>query len=176
MDRFVPRPDFAERHQLEIAAPPEAVWRAWEGMSITDPPSAVRVLFTARDLIARARHGHGQADLPGMFIPLAEQPPREIVEGIVGRWWGLGAHRNNTDITGPDEFLAFAEPGYAKAAIGMRFTAAGEGRTLAVTETRVLCVDAAARRAMGRYWLLIRPFSGMVRIAMLRSLRKRATQ
>ena len=31
--------------------------------------------------------------------------------------------------------------------------------------------DPAARRAFGRYWLVVRPFSGLIRIALLRAVR-----
>ncbi|MFI7061647.1 hypothetical protein ACIBL3_11725 [Kribbella sp. NPDC050124] len=64
------------------------------------PPSSnafepeVQLLFAARGLIARMRHGHTQLDLPNLFIPLAEDHPHEIVEGVVGRWWAFGAHDN----------------------------------------------------------------------------------
>ncbi|KZB85994.1 DUF2867 domain-containing protein [Amycolatopsis regifaucium] len=175
-EQFTPRPDFAERHEIDISASPEAVWSAWQAMTITDPPPIARALIAVRSCIARLRHGHAHSDLPKMFIPLAAERPREVVEGLVGRWWEFGKHRNREEITGPAGFLAFAEPGYAKATVSFSFTETGAGRTHVVTETRVVCMDAGARRAMARYWLLIRPFSGVLRMALLRTLRKRATR
>lgn len=74
------------------------------------------------------------------------------------------------------EFLAFAEPGYGKATFHMRFEEIGHERTHVITETRVKCSDEASRRAMARYWRLISPFSGFVRIMLLRTLRTRATR
>ena len=38
------------------------------------------------------------------------------------------------------------------------------------TETRVLCADAAALRSFRRYWLVVGPFSGLIRILMLRAI------
>ena len=35
-------------------------------------------------------------------------------------------------------------------------------------------VDPAARRAFRRYWLVVRPFSGLTRILFLRAVRRRA--
>lgn len=173
IDSLMPKPDFAERHEIDVAAPPAAVWRTWRGMGLGDAPRIARVMLGARGVLARLRHGHAQADIPRTFIPLAEEEPYEIVEGAVGRWWALGAHANHDEITGPDGFLAFGEPGYAKATVGMRFVDLGDGRTRVVTETRLLCTDDSARRVMGRYWLLIRPFSGLLRVALLRRLRAR---
>jgi hypothetical protein len=42
------------------------------------------------------------------------------------------------------------------------------------TETRVLCTDERSRRAFRRYWTLVRPFSGLTRIEMLRAIRREA--
>jgi hypothetical protein len=56
-----------------------------------------------------------------------------------------------------------------KMAIGWRL----EGTVLS-TETRVLATDAAARRRFRRYWLAIRPFSGLIRRVWLRAIKRRA--
>ena len=48
-----------------------------------------------------------------------------------------------------------------------------DGTTLS-TETRVLATDEASRRAFRRYWLVIRPFSGLIRRVWLRAIRQRA--
>jgi hypothetical protein len=42
------------------------------------------------------------------------------------------------------------------------------------TETRIVCTDEASRRAFLRYWRVIRPFSGLIRLEMLRLLRNAA--
>jgi hypothetical protein len=42
------------------------------------------------------------------------------------------------------------------------------------TETRVHVADPAARRKFRRYWFVIRPFSGLIRILLLRAARRRA--
>lgn len=44
------------------------------------------------------------------------------------------------------------------------------------TETRVLLTDERSRRAFGRYWLLIRPFSGLIRRRWLAAIVRRANQ
>ena len=176
IDEFVPRPDFASRYEMVIPAPPIVVWQAWQEMDMSDPGPAAAWLFRIRDALARLRHGHAQRDMANLFIPLAEVEPLETVQGAVGRWWGLGAHKNVVDVAGVDGFRGFAEPGYAKGVVSMRFVPTADGGTRAITETRVLCTDAAARRAMGRYWLLIRPFSGLLRVIVLRTIRNRATR
>lgn len=178
---FVPRPDFDSRHQTVIPAPVDAVWAAWQEMEQAGGEGwgpVVRALFAVRRQLGRLKRGGGgvpEEDLRDSFLLLAEDPPQETVRGIVGQWWTMGAADGRPDVTGLGEFLAFDEPGYAKATFSMRFTAdAATGGTRVVTETRVLCLDETARRAMGRYWRLIEPFSGLVRRMMLSRLRKRA--
>jgi hypothetical protein len=65
--------------------------------------------------------------------------------------------------------LVRAAPGYAKMALNFRF----DGTVLS-TETRVFLTDAAARRSFRRYWLVIRPFSGLTRRLWLRAVKHRA--
>jgi hypothetical protein len=55
-----------------------------------------------------------------------------------------------------------------------KVVAAGDRETILSTETRVTCGDPASRRRFRLYWLVIRPFSGLVRIIMLRAIRDAA--
>jgi hypothetical protein len=83
---------------------------------------------------------------------------------VVGRPWRLrGSMRPVAD------FVAFEEPGWAKVALDMR---AEDG--LLVTETRVRCTDAAARRRFRLYWLVAGLGSRLVRRSWLRAARRRA--
>jgi hypothetical protein len=41
------------------------------------------------------------------------------------------------------------------------------------TETRVLLTDEASRRAFARYWLVVKPFSGLIRRRWLALARER---
>jgi hypothetical protein len=42
------------------------------------------------------------------------------------------------------------------------------------TETRIEPTDALSGRRFRRYWMLIRPFSGLTRLVWLRAIRRRA--
>jgi hypothetical protein len=50
------------------------------------------------------------------------------------------------------------------------------GAVRITTETRVLCGDAASRRRFRRYWFFVRPFSGLIRIVMLRAIRRQVAR
>ena len=43
-----------------------------------------------------------------------------------------------------------------------------------VTETRVRLTDETARRSFRGYWLVVRPFSGLVRRSWLKAAKRRA--
>lgn len=103
---------------------------------------------------------------------LAERPGEEIVFGLVAQMWRPGGQLIR--VGSADTFVAFDEPGFVKVATPFRFTKRGGGATLAATETRVYATDAAARRGFGRYWTLVRPFSGLIRREWLRPVARRA--
>ena len=65
--------------------------------------------------------------------------------------------------------------GRAHAVWNFRVLPRGEQGSVLSTETRVTCGDPASRARFSRYWLVVRPFSGLIRIVMLRAIR-RATE
>jgi hypothetical protein len=73
-----------------------------------------------------------------------------------------------------DDVTAFAEPGWVKIAIDLTATPV-PGGTLLATETRIAATSEDARRAFGRYWLLVRAGSGLVRVSWLRAAGRRVT-
>jgi hypothetical protein len=98
-------------------------------------------------------------------------PAGMLAGGYVGRPWRLTGGPLTVRI--PDEFASFGEPGYAK--VTMHFSAAAEGSaSRLVTETRIHLTDEPARRAFGRYWLVVRLGSDAIRRDWLRAARRRA--
>lgn len=168
----MPAPDVAERHSIVIKASRDRIWDAVSNMKATDIRLA-KPLFAVRDLLSRVRNGHPQRDLPD-FTPLAEDPGREVVQGVIGQWWRLGRAENVASVDGPDAFRAFDRPGYAKATFSFLLEDVSDGRIRLVTETRVQATSPDARRAFLRYWVVIRLGSGFVRRAMLAAIRARA--
>jgi hypothetical protein len=165
LSEVLPEYDFRERHARRIDAPPDRVFAAVRELSADDSP-VVRLLFLLRGLRGdTARPIFEQMERFG-FEVVAEEPGGELVVAAIGQPWKLrgGARPRGVD------FRTFAEPGYAKMALNWRLV---DG-TLS-TETRVRLTDAHARRAFRRYWLVIRPFSGLIRRAWLRAIARRAT-
>jgi hypothetical protein len=105
------------------------------------------------------------------FVVLAEEPDRELVLGIVGKFWQLssGVHRVE-----PDEFIGFDTPGFAKAVWNFVVSARPGGGSRVETETRVVCIDDDARRQFSRYWWLIGRFSALIRRIVLGQIKRDA--
>jgi len=180
IDQFMPRFDAVERHARTVAAPPAvvyaALWRADLGAS-----PVVRLLMALRALpgtrTSHRRSGAARLTLEraiaARFIVLGQRPPHEIALGAIGRFWTAASKPVRV---APDAFGRFQEPGYAKAVWDFTLAPHGNGATLLTTETRVWCADAASRRRFRLYWLVIRPFSGLIRRVMLRSIAREATR
>ncbi len=168
LDTFLPRYDVRECHQTQISAAPEQVYAILRSVDLGGS-RWVRGLLRIRGLPASALNLEGLLEL-GFFI-LGKAPGEELVLGSAGRFWNPSPELQRLS---PGEFLSFQRPGCAKAAWNLRVTALSENETLLSTETRVLCLVASGRRWFRLYWLLIRPFSGWIRQALLHAVKRRA--
>ncbi len=72
------------------------------------------------------------------------------------------------------EFADYREPGAVKMAFDFNVEDAGGGWSKISAETRVVATDELTRRGMGRYWRLIVPGSGLLRLQWLEGIKKRA--
>ena len=170
LDDFLPAYEFVERHSLAIDAPAGRIDAAVREVSIADIPLA-RALWWAR----RLGRPYGDTakpfvggELPG--VVLEDVPGEGLVLGLTGQFWRLlGGERDPARPRTADEFLAYVRPDACKAVIDFRVAPGSLS-----TETRVHVAEPRARSAFRRYWRVIRPFSGLIRILFLRAARKRA--
>lgn len=169
LDDFLPVYEFSERHGLAIDASRERIDEAFRTVSIADIPVARALWF-----LRRLGRPHGDptkpfvgGELPG--IVLEDVPGEGIVLGLTGQFWRLRGGRDPARLQSADEFMAYARPDTCKAVIDFRV-----GPSSLTTETRVHVADPGARRRFRRYWFVVRPFSGLIRILMLRAARRRA--
>ncbi len=177
IDAYMPSYDVRARYATRIRASAAATYEVLKRTDLAGSP-IVRLLFAIRGLPARVGRPPGRppirtlAELERGGSLLAEDPGRELVVGLIGRFWALrrGARRPVSSAT----FRGFDEPGFAKAVMGFDLIAIDPSTTLLGTETRVLCTDAASRRKFRLYWALIGPFSGLTRIMWLAAVRAAA--
>jgi hypothetical protein len=163
LDEVLPEFDHRSRHERHVLASPEDVAGAVERYRLDrDASPFVRLLLVLRGLRIPAG-SVGDALIGSGFTVIAERPGEEIVFGTTGRFWMLRERGNIEAPLDLAEFRAFARPGWAKAAMGLRVEPREDGSTTLVTETRVRCVDDRAQRRFLPYWTLIRMFSGWIR-------------
>lgn len=158
LDEALPKWQFAERHAIEVAAPPDRVFAAIRAVTAGE-------IFLFRTLTTLRRLGrplpesilNAPKDTPlldvalrGGFFVMADDPPHEIVIAMY-----------------------VIPPKRALAAMNFAVTSSGHGSHV-TTETRVYASDAAARRRFALYWFAIRLGSGFIRRMWLRAIRKRA--
>jgi hypothetical protein len=74
-----------------------------------------------------------------------------------------------------EDFVSFADPGYANAAIAF-LVLSERGGSRVITETRVAGTSPEATRVFLRYWRAIRPGSGAIRRSWLAAIRRRAVR
>ena len=182
IDESLPVYHMVERHKIEVLAPVERVYEVVRHLDFSRS-RVIRPLFWLRDLPGRWRSSGSGAVEPRLaltldtlvrssgFVLLGERPGREVLLGLVGRFWTpSGGTRRVT----ADEFRNFVRPGYAKAAWNFSVEERGESRTLLATETRVFCLDDKSRKFFLLYWTLIGPFSGLIRQEILRTAKRRS--
>jgi hypothetical protein len=156
------------RHSILVAAAPDTVYRCVLEMNLCRVRS-MRWLFRLRGLPASA------GTLPGLervgFVQLGREPGHEVVLGIAGRFWTPSG--SLVRVT-PGEFERFDRRGFAKATWSFAIAAHSQGKTCLQTETRVRCYGRAASAAFVVYWTFVGPFSGWIRRATLRLIKRDA--
>ena len=185
MDRFLPRYNFAVVHADVVRAPPAQCYRAAGELDLFRAP-LVRALLGIRGLpqrVASTLRGRGTRttldasrrtfrlrDMVDLgWIPLGETPGVEMVLGQVSRPWKGVAVSTHVPTT-PEQFMSFDEPGFAKIATSLRVDPYGSDSSILTMETRVGITDDMSRRRFRRYWLVIGPFSSLIRRMALRLL------
>jgi hypothetical protein len=149
LDRWLPEHDVQELHDVRVAASPEVAFAAAVGMPVA-PDALVRTLFRLRGL---SGGGTVEGAIRAIGFAELERSPTLLVLGAGGRPWrprgGLVGWEQSSEGQVRMAFALWAEP-------------EGDGARLA-TETRVLALGASAQRAFRRYWLVVGPFSALIR-------------
>jgi len=182
IDRYLPRYDFATAHARILRAPPQESFRAVREVDLFRDP-IIRALLALRSLplqlanrlsrrartpVSAAQPTFRLDDMLGLgWMLLAEEPGVELVFGQISRpWKSVAASREPP--ASPATFADFATAGFAKIVFGLRVASYGASSSILAMETRVALTDAESRRRFRRYWMLIGPFSDLIRRLALR--------
>lgn len=179
LDDAMPVWQFAERHSIEVDAPPERVFDAIHAVT-ADEIFLFRTLIGIRRLgrpgpesILNAPERQPLLDVATRttFVLLAEVPPREVVVGTV-----VVAPRQAraTGRLTPDLFYKKLQPGIALATMNFLVTPLSAHRSVVATETRVFANTQATARRFAIYWRVIHPGSDIIRRMWLQAIRRRA--
>jgi hypothetical protein len=176
IDDLLPRCDFRADYKILISAPPSRVYECLLHLDFSEL-WLTRMLMTLRTgrIVPRQQGRELRQHLQGSgFVILDEVPDEELVIGVAGRFWRPDGGRCR-DLQRAD-FSDFSRSGYAKAAWNFRLRAAPPeaNGTFLSTETRIQCFGPAALWKFRIYWLLIGPFSGLIRKAILKQAKTRA--
>jgi hypothetical protein len=175
IDEVMPEYDAHEVHSLWVSAAPEAAYEAVKAVSTREvrlfgPLMRLRTFGRLGRLIDVRAPLIGEMQKVG-FMWLGERPGEELLVGAIGRFWSPFGNKPRV----VEDFVAFAQPGYAKAALNFTVRREGDGSRIS-TETRIVGTDAVARRKFRRYWLVIRLGSGAIRRSWLKAIRRRLTR
>jgi hypothetical protein len=177
IDSFAPIPDAVETHRIAINASSDAVYRAlWTadlGSSLI-----IKLLLVLRALPELVLHGARglrrdrlitlQTVIDSGFGILANEP-EEIVLGVTGKFWRPTGNLLPFD---RQSFAGAVPPGVARAVWNFSMKEDSSSGTILSTETRVICGDRTSRRKFRLYWFFVRPFSGLIRLLMLRAVKR----
>jgi hypothetical protein len=174
INKWMPQFHTTDAHSISIASSPHEIYYAVRNLEMKKS-LIIRVLFSLRSFdftFSRKENALGltfEDLLKSGFILLEENPPTELVLGLVGKFWttsGCIEHMND------EAFSHFDKRGYTTAVWNFHLDGQPNGETILSTETRVFCTDDVSRTKFLRYWFLIGPFSGLIRKAMLRTIKR----
>lgn len=167
IDEFLSEYDFVETHDIAIRANAADIYSAANEVDFSES-------FVIRWLMRLRGMSVGNLTLRNLggykFEMLGEVLNKEMVIGLIGRFWTL---RGGLQTINAESFKEFDKPGYAKAVWNFSLDEDGDNTRL-ITETRIKCLDDNSRRSFGFYWMFIQPFSGLIRMEMLRAIKRRA--
>jgi hypothetical protein len=165
-DKYLPDYHFREIHRVKIKAPAERIRATVTTLDFRRSP-LIRFLFAIRGMPARMMNLEGLQK--GRFTQL-ELNDSEMIIGLIGQFWKPSG---NLQAFETQDFKDFARAGFLKAIWSFALVPQDD-LVLLVTETRIQCLGDAARRKFRLYWAFIRPFSGLIRMEILRIIRKAA--
>lgn len=153
LDAYLPSYEFGTEHEVAVDAPPALADRALREVTFKDVP-LVRGLLFARGLGARRGQDRVLAAMVPRATVLEDVPGEGIVLTLSGQFWRLRGSGTEPPATAVIDFRARSGS--------------------LTTETRVHVPDPVSRRKFARYWRIVRPFSGVIRMVVLRAAKRRA--
>jgi hypothetical protein len=181
VDEVLPRYDARTVQEIPVDAAPAVAYSAlWQADLLGSPVTRGLLAIGRVPEVIAARLGReaapdgdrhwtlADATAPGSpWILVAERPGEEVVLGLL---WTPPAGGTTC---APEDFAGFSAPGVAKVTWSFAVVPYGRG-SLLVTETRTAATDDCARRRFRAVWPVVKPFAGLTRAGVLRSIARHA--
>jgi hypothetical protein len=170
LDSWLPHPQVRGSHRRSARASPAELWHAAEGVMVADAPMLGRAI--------RWRIPGTPADVS--FREMLRSYPFTVlaegngwsVSGLCGRLWTL--RRDYPRLDGPDDFLAWHEPGTVRVLLADWVEPEGDGRAAICNESRVSPVDRSAAIRLRALWAIVGGLERLVGGEALRVATRRA--
>ncbi len=177
LEDYMPFYDVGELHEIMVRARPENIYPAFWQVDLSRS-RLVRLLLEIRMMPSRLAFWMDRPTkatckiedlLDEGFVLLAEDKPREMIMGVVGRFWKPIPQIRDV---APEKFQDFNEHGYGKIGWNIFVEETDNGAVRVSTQTRVRCLGLKPLMRFLPYWLAIRPFSGLIRQKMLLDIKR----
>ena len=163
IDAYLPRYSFREYHETVVNRSMATVYAAAKDFDLSKS-RLIKFLFTLRGLPTRRMHLQGLLADMG-FTCMEENIPEENLIGFWGKY-------TIEPIPSTEAFISDSIAPRIKVVWNFYLEALAANQVRLSTETRILCLTPAATVLFGLYWMLIRPFSGLIRKKMLQIIKQ----
>jgi hypothetical protein len=168
LEKYLSEYTYSEKHSVTITASRDKIFFFVDELDMSGS-LLIRFLFVLRGMPARMLNKQGMSR--GRFIELEKIPGQELIIGLIGQFWKPDGSLQHFE---PAQFTSFKENGFLKAVWNFELIRCSPTEVRLETETRILCPDEHIRKKFSRYWFFIRPFSGLIRKEILRSIKRKA--
>jgi len=163
IEHWLPRFDIGQRHDIAVSGSAEQALAA-ALVAPAAPDRLIRMLFRLRGL---EPHGSIREFMATNGFTVLEETTTTFVVGLVAR-------RRRIPLADAAAWRQASFPGSIKIAADFRAEPQASGARL-ITETRVAAMDRQALRVFRLYWLVVGPFSKLIRRRWLRAAAAGAT-
>ena len=165
IDKYLPKFTFNEYHEIIVNSSIEKTYEAAKNFDMSES-RLIKWLFKIRGLPTKRMNLQGFVSDTG-FTNIEENKPKE---NLIGFW----ARTKIVPITGYEDFVNNSISARIKVVWNFYLEKLSSNKVRLSTETRVFCITPLTKVTFGLYWLIIKPFSGIIRTKMLQIIKQKS--
>jgi hypothetical protein len=172
LDTWIAQPAVRTHRRRAVAASPAALWRAAQGIRLTDTRRLGRVVRWRIPGLPPSQTYHQL--FRGYPFTILDEGDRHLVSGLCGRIWTL--ERDYPRLAGADAFRAWDDPGTVRVLFAHWAARTGDGRAELCSEARIEPVDRTAALRLRALWFVIGHLEPLVAAEPLTVAARRAAE